>query len=75
MQIKRFKAKDMSEGMLIVKRNLGSDAVILSSRKIKDTDGSSVMEITAAIEKVATKAEPKDLFAREQVLQPSLPSG
>jgi flagellar biosynthesis protein FlhF len=74
MQIKRFKAKDMSEGMLMIKRDLGRDAIILSSRKIKDTDGSSVMEITAAVEKVAPKAEPKDLFAREEILQPTLPT-
>lgn len=58
----------------MIKRELGKDAVILSSRKIKDEHGKSVMEITAAIEKQASnKPEPKNLFAREEVLQPTLP--
>jgi flagellar biosynthesis protein FlhF len=69
MQIKRFKAKDMSEGMAVIRRELGNDAVILSSRKVKD-GGVTVMEITAAVEK--TQAKP-NLPAREDVVQPTLP--
>ncbi len=74
MKIKRFKAKDMHEGMLMIKRELGNEAIILSSRKVKDVDGSSVMEITAAVEKKETKPEPKGLFAKEKYLSPTIPN-
>ena len=56
MQIKRFEANSMSEALQQVKRELGSDAVILSARSLKRGRGiwgkirSSGVEVTAAMD-------------------------
>ncbi len=46
MKIKRFKAKQFSEALSRVKRELGSDAVILSSEELSD----GTVEIVAAVD-------------------------
>lgn len=49
MQVKKFEANEMKTALQMVKRELGPDAVILSSREIKDPGGlSSIYEVTAA---------------------------
>ncbi len=56
MQIKRYEAIDMSQAIKLVKEDLGSEAVILSSRKITKGAGKfgmfgrQVIEVTAAAE-------------------------
>lgn len=56
MKIRRFIGKDMNEAMIKVKSELGIDAVILNSRKIKQPGflgifKKSVIEVVAAIDK------------------------
>ena len=52
MQIKKFEAPNMTEALELVKRQLGSDAVILSSKKVRRGGfgilGKPIVEITAA---------------------------
>ena len=56
MQIKRFEAKDMSQALKLVKRELGSDAVILSARSSINKKGllgslkKRGVEVTAAVD-------------------------
>ncbi len=51
MQIKRFKAKTVPEGLKRVKKELGPDAVILSTHQLKGKAGKDGVEIVAAIER------------------------
>ena len=54
MHLKRYEAVDMNEAIKMVKNDLGSDAVIISSRKVRKGGGKfglfgrSVVEVTAA---------------------------
>jgi flagellar biosynthesis protein FlhF len=54
MQVKVFEAKDMASGLKMVKEALGPDALILSTRTIRNGTfgmmGKPMMEITAAID-------------------------
>jgi len=54
MQVKVFEAKDMSTGLKMVKEALGPDALILSTRTIRNGSfgvlGKPMMEITAAVD-------------------------
>lgn len=65
MQIRRYEAVDMGEALKMVKKDLGPDAVILSSRKVTRGGGKfgmfgrPVIEVTAAIE-TPNVAERKD---------------
>ena len=51
MQLKTFTALTMQDALKIIKHDLGPDAVILSTRKIKGTNGKPSLEITAALDK------------------------
>ena len=53
MKLKRFAASTMNEALHAVKAELGDDAVILSTRRVKGADGKPSVEITAAIEQIA----------------------
>lgn len=71
MRLRKFTAKNMKDALQLVKNELGSDAVILSTRKMKNADGSSELEITAAVDRAATPApsqieETVNLFSREE---------
>jgi flagellar biosynthesis protein FlhF len=54
MQIKRFEAKDMTEALKMIKKEFGSEAVILSAKTLKKSGGlfgavrKACVEITAA---------------------------
>lgn len=56
MQIKRFEAKDMTTALRLIKKELGSDAVILSARSLKKENKligrvkSVGVEVTAAVD-------------------------
>ena len=56
MQIKRFEAKDMKTALRLIKKELGSDAVILSARSLKKENKiigrvkSLGVEVTAAVD-------------------------
>ena len=50
MQIKRFKARNVTEGLRKVKKELGPEAVILSTHQLKSGGSENLVEIVAAIE-------------------------
>jgi flagellar biosynthesis protein FlhF len=64
MQIKKYEAMNMQEALRLVKNDLGSDAVILSSRKTKRGGrtfgilGRTMVEVTAAIDFPSPPASP-----------------
>lgn len=51
MRLKHYTAKSMQEGLRLIQKDLGEDAVMLSSKSITLPDGSKGVEITAAVEK------------------------
>ncbi|SMC19360.1 flagellar biosynthesis protein FlhF [Desulfacinum hydrothermale DSM 13146] len=51
MQIKTFQAPSMHEVLEQVRRDLGPDAILLGNRKVPGPDGSSWVEISAALER------------------------
>lgn len=53
MKLKRFTAPTMNEALQAIKADLGDDAVILSTRKVKGANGKPTLEVTAAIEQIA----------------------
>ncbi len=56
MQVRTFQARQIREALSIVKREMGADAVILSTRKLKrglGLLGAAGIEVTAAIEETA----------------------
>lgn len=55
MKVKRYVVNDMNEAMIMIKNELGKDAIILSSRKVRGTGfwsffTKSKYEVTAAVE-------------------------
>jgi flagellar biosynthesis protein FlhF len=67
MQIKRFEAVDMTEALRMVKRELGSEAVILSAKEIRPRGFFSALkkksvEITAATDYPADDPKDSDAF-------------
>ncbi len=51
MRIKKIIAENLSEGKVLIKKELGEDAIILSTRNIKNSEtGKDTIEIVAAID-------------------------
>lgn len=50
MQVKTFKASTMDKALAQVKKELGPDAIILSSRKLPPESGNTAFEVTAALD-------------------------
>lgn len=68
MKVKRYLVNDMNEAMIMIKNELGKDAIILSSRKVKGNGlfaifGKAKFEVLAAIEE---QVQLKDSEARLQ---------
>ena len=69
MQIKRFEAKDMRTALRLIKKELGSDAVILSARSLKKENKiigrikSVGVEVTAAVDEYHLPDEIKPALA------------
>lgn len=61
----------MKDALRIIKNDLGQDAIVLSTRKIKGPGGETTLEITAAIDKVP---EPMNLRPADIQSHPSPPS-
>jgi len=65
MQIKRFEAKNMTEALRLIKKELGSEAVILSARSLKRERGilgalkKKGVEVTAATDNLLCRPEEK----------------
>jgi len=53
MQVKTFVAPTMPQALEWVRRELGPDAVLLGTRKVKDPEGKTCVEITAAVDRGA----------------------
>ena len=65
MRIKKITAKNLAEGKQLVKEKLGEDAVILSTRTVKDENNKTEkLEIVAAID---NKNKPSDNYSSNQV--------
>ena len=68
MQIKRFEAKNMTEALRLIKKELGSEAVILSARSMKRERGilgalkKTCVEVTAATDNSLYQPKPKKAF-------------
>jgi flagellar biosynthesis protein FlhF len=64
MMVKTYKAMDMQEAIRMIKRDLGSQAVILSTRKVVDGKrafgllGRPMVEVTAAVDGASGGAQP-----------------
>jgi len=57
MQVKTFKAPTMEKALALVKKELGPDAIILSSRKLTDGTGGCIFEVNAAGDHEASPAQ------------------
>ena len=70
MQIKKFAARDMTEALSMIKREFGSDAVILSARSLKNGKGmfnylrKPGVEVTAATDTYYSMGKGNKSFAR-----------
>jgi flagellar biosynthesis protein FlhF len=72
MRLKTFKAPTMKEALRIIKHDLGQDAVVLNTRKVKTPSGETTLEITAAIDKIQA---PVTLRPADIDTQPNTPGG
>lgn len=72
MKLKRFTAPTMHEALQAIKAELGDDAVILSSRKVKGANGKAVLEITAAVEQIAAAPAHERRSATPRTEEPRL---
>lgn len=70
MQIKRFEAKNMTEALWLIKKELGPEAVILSARSLKRERGilgtfkKNGVEITAATDNLLYQSEEEKTLAK-----------
>ena len=75
MQVKIFEAEDMASGLRMVKDNLGPDALIISTRTVKNSKlgllGKSTLEITAAIDNTPSQ-KPNSSVAEKQSSSPKI---
>lgn len=74
MQVKIFESTDMASGLKLVKETLGPDALILSTRTIRNGKmgimGKPVLEITAAIDSPWPSAAPQPRQAAPRLNSP-----
>ncbi|MDO6745948.1 flagellar biosynthesis protein FlhF [Gilvimarinus sp. 1_MG-2023] len=71
MKAKRFVAKDMRRALELVRQNLGEDAVILSTRRVKEgveilTSSSDSTTVQAAPGMLSSQSQPQPLFPDHQ---------
>lgn len=77
MKIKKYIASSMNEAMLQIRKELGTDAIILSSKEIKIGGFLGLfqkknIEVIAAIEKTPVKIEPPKVTQATLPLQPKI---
>ncbi len=76
MQIKTYQALDMAEAIVRIKAELGPDAIIMSSRKIKNTNGAygilgrSLIEVTAAADEEVRQDQQRRRAPRKPAAPP-----
>ena len=57
MKIKKFTAPTLQEGKLLIKKELGEEAVVLSTRTVRNKEtGNNMIEIVAAVDDTAKRA-------------------
>jgi len=66
MQLKRYEAKSVNEAMVKIKKDLGPDAVVLSSKRLKGDKGTCIEVIAARDEDLALIGE--ESVARDTAL-------
>ena len=77
MKLKRFEALTLQEAFFAVKAELGSDAVIVSTRRINKGGGflgllsQPMIEVTAAIDRGLAAKEPVKASAKESAREPN----
>jgi len=77
MHIKRFEASSLAEAVERVKRELGPDALVLSTRSLRRDRGlfgllsKPVVEVTAAVDRDARRAAPGEPAAAPEEVRPS----
>ncbi|MEL7564661.1 MAG: flagellar biosynthesis protein FlhF [Dehalobacterium sp.] len=69
MKIKKYLVENMSEAIKVIKNDLGSEAVIISSRKVRQKGVLSffrprLLEVTAAVDKTVERNR-RDIFPQE----------
>lgn len=69
MKIKRYLVENMSEAIKAIKNDLGSEAIIVSSRKVRQKGWVGffkprLLEVTAAVDKTVER-NPRDIFPEE----------
>ncbi len=73
MQVKIFESTDMASGLKLVKETLGPDALILSTRTIRNGKmgilGKPILEITAAVDTPWPEAKPKHQASKKTFSQ------
>lgn len=79
MRIRRYTGKDMQEVLAKVKQDLGSEAVILNSRKVKKKGlfgwfSKPVLEVLAAIDEADLRPAAKTPVAKSGVLSGTVPA-
>jgi len=74
MQVKVFESQDMATGLKMVREELGPDALILSTRTVRNSKlgilGKSVLEITAAVDEVRKNGRRQNDNEKLSVRQP-----
>ncbi|MBK5971017.1 MULTISPECIES: flagellar biosynthesis protein FlhF [Thiorhodovibrio] len=70
MNVRRYRAKDMSDAMRQVREHQGADAVILSSRRVE-----GMLEIVAALDHDGAPAEPTRVSAQSREASASRRNG
>ena len=59
MQVKTFRAPTMEKALAMVKKELGPDAIILSSKKSVSGSGDSIFDVSAAREQQPARPRPR----------------
>ena len=79
MQVRVFEAVDMASGLKLIKQELGPDALILSTRTIRNGKlgilGKPMLEITAAVDADFPKSKKNDQRSIYQQMTPTPPEG
>ena len=59
MNLKRYRVKNIKEALAFIKRDLGPDALIVSTRQVKEGKGAFGMFGKTMLEVTAAASEPK----------------
>ena len=75
MDLKRYRVNNIQEALQLIKKDLGPEAVIVSTRQVKEGKGTfglfgkTVLEVTAALDQEQKSAPAKTLHRLRQLLR------